>query len=58
MTTLSATEARKNFYRLIDETSLTHEPIVITGCHADRAISSASLMQYIKCRGDFASPIR
>jgi len=31
MTTLSATEARKNLYRLIDETSSTHEPITITG---------------------------
>ena len=31
MPTLSATEARTKLYRLIDEASLTHEPIVITG---------------------------
>jgi len=31
MKTLSATKARKEIYRLIDETSETHEPIQITG---------------------------
>jgi len=31
MTTLSATEARAKLYKLIDETSETHKPIVITG---------------------------
>jgi len=31
MPTLSATEARKNLYRLIDEASSSHEPIFITG---------------------------
>ncbi len=31
MPTLSATEARTNLHRLIDQTSLSHEPIVITG---------------------------
>jgi len=31
MPTLSATEARTKLYRLIDQTSLSHEPIVITG---------------------------
>jgi prevent-host-death family protein len=31
MSTLTATEARKKLYRLIDETTSTHEPIVITG---------------------------
>lgn len=31
MTTLTASEARANLYRLIDETSLNHEPVVITG---------------------------
>ena len=31
MPTVSATEARTRLYRLIDQTSLTHEPIVITG---------------------------
>ena len=31
MTTLNATEARSKLYNLIDETSKTHQPIVITG---------------------------
>lgn len=31
MPTLTASEARANLYRLIDETVLSHEPIVISG---------------------------
>ena len=31
MPTLTATEARSKFYRLIDEEAVAHEPIVITG---------------------------
>jgi len=31
MTTLNATEARSKLYNLIDETSKTHQPIMITG---------------------------
>lgn len=31
MTGISATEARTNLYRLIDETAETHRPVVITG---------------------------
>ena len=31
MPILSATEARSKLYRLIDQTSLSHEPIFITG---------------------------
>ena len=31
MTTLNATEARSKLYALIDETTDTHQPIVITG---------------------------
>lgn len=31
MTTCNATEARSKLYALIDETTDTHEPIVITG---------------------------
>ncbi len=36
MPTLSATEARTKLYRLIDQASISHEPIVITGkrCNA------------------------
>ena len=31
MTTMSATEARKQLYRLLDEVAQSHEPIQITG---------------------------
>jgi antitoxin YefM len=31
MISLSATEARKNLYRLLDEVSESHEPVQITG---------------------------
>ena len=31
MTTLNVTEARANLYKLIDETTASHEPVVITG---------------------------
>jgi PHD/YefM family antitoxin component YafN of YafNO toxin-antitoxin module len=31
MTTVNVTEARSNLYNLIDETSNTHKPVVITG---------------------------
>ena len=31
MTTLTASEARASLYRLIDEATLNHQPVVITG---------------------------
>ncbi|MEO9884609.1 MAG: type II toxin-antitoxin system Phd/YefM family antitoxin [Balneola sp.] len=31
MKTLTGTQARKDIYRLLDETSETHKPILITG---------------------------
>lgn len=31
MTTLYVTEARANLYKLIDDTTVNHEPLVITG---------------------------
>lgn len=31
MATLNATEARANLYKLIDDTSVNHEPVIITG---------------------------
>ena len=31
MTTVTATEARTNLYRLIDEVAASHEPVLITG---------------------------
>jgi len=40
MPTLSATEARAKLYRLIDETSMSHEPIVITGKRGNAVLIS------------------
>ena len=40
MPTVSATEARTKLYRLIDETSLTHEPVVITGKRGNAVLIS------------------
>ncbi len=40
MATLSATEARTKLYRLIDQASLSHEPIVITGKRGNAVLIS------------------
>ena len=40
MPTLSATEARAKLYRLIDQTALSHEPIVITGKRGNAVLIS------------------
>ncbi len=40
MTILSATEARSNLYRLIDQTSASHEPIIITGKRGNAVLIS------------------
>jgi len=40
MSTFSASEARANLYRLIDETNLSHEPILITGKRANAILVS------------------
>ncbi len=42
MPTLTATEARKQLYRLIDETAMTHEPITITGKRGNAVLLSES----------------
>ena len=31
MTTLNVTEARANLYKLIDDTAINHQPVIITG---------------------------
>ena len=31
MTTITVTEARANLYKLIDDASVNHEPVIITG---------------------------
>lgn len=40
MPTLSATEARAKLYRLIDQTTLSHEPIVITSKRGNAVLLS------------------
>jgi prevent-host-death family protein len=40
MTTLSATEARANLYKLLDEVAATHEPVLITGKRANAILIS------------------
>ncbi len=40
MPTLSATEARAKLYRLIDQTALSHEPVVITGKRGNAVLVS------------------
>ncbi|OEU69181.1 MAG: antitoxin [Desulfuromonadales bacterium C00003093] len=40
MPTITATEARKNLYRLLDEVSESHEPIQITGKRSNAILIS------------------
>ena len=40
MPTLSATEARTKLYRLIDQTTISHEPVVITGKRGNAVLIS------------------
>lgn len=42
MTTLSATEARANLYRVIDETAESHEPVLITSKRNNAVLVSES----------------
>lgn len=39
--TLTASEARANLYRLIDQTAESHEPIIITGKRSSAVLLSA-----------------
>jgi prevent-host-death family protein len=41
MTTMTASKARANFYRLMDQVASAHEPIQITGKHSDSVLVSA-----------------
>ena len=38
MTTVNVTEARANLYKLIDDASVSHEPVVITGKRGNAAL--------------------
>ncbi|MEA3380126.1 MAG: type II toxin-antitoxin system Phd/YefM family antitoxin [Pseudomonadota bacterium] len=42
MSTLSATEARANLYRVIDETAESHEPVLITSKRNNAVLLSES----------------
>ena len=42
MTTLTASEARTNLYRLIDESAASHEPLLITGKRNNAVLVSES----------------
>lgn len=41
MNTLTASEARANLYRLIDEAAQSHRPVVISGKRGDAVLISA-----------------
>ena len=40
MTTMSATEARKQLYKLLDDVAQTHEPVQITGKRGNAVLVS------------------
>ena len=42
MTSLNVTEARASLYKLIDETTASHQPIVITGKRGNAVLLSES----------------
>lgn len=42
MTTITATNARKQLYRLLDDVAESHEPVLITGRRADAVLLSQS----------------
>lgn len=48
MTTLTASEARANLYRLIDQTTESHQPIHIAGKRASAVLLSAEDWQAIQ----------
>jgi prevent-host-death family protein len=48
MTTLTASEARANLYRLIDQTAASHQPIHIAGKRASAVLLSAEDWQAIQ----------
>ena len=48
MTTLTASEARASLYRLIDQTSESHQPILISGKRSSAVLVSAADWQAIQ----------
>jgi antitoxin YefM len=48
MPTLTASEARANLYRLMDQTAESHEPVIISGKRNDSVLVSAEDWQAIQ----------
>jgi len=48
MQTFKASKARANFYRLIDETAASHEPILISGKRCSAVLISADAWSAIQ----------
>jgi prevent-host-death family protein len=48
MTTLTASEARANLYRLMDEAAASHQPIHITGKRSNAVLISAEDWQAVQ----------
>lgn len=48
MKTITASEARTNLYKLIDETAVTSEPVQITGKRVDAVLVSLDVWQAIQ----------
>jgi antitoxin YefM len=48
MTTLTASEARTNLYRLIDQAAESHEPVVITGKRSNAVLVAEEDWQAIQ----------
>lgn len=48
MTTLTASEARANLFRLIDQAAASHQPIHIAGKHANAVLIAAEDWQAIQ----------
>lgn len=48
MTNLTASEARANLYRLIDQTAQSHQPILISGKRSSAVLISADDWQAIQ----------
>jgi len=49
MTTLNVTEARANLYKLIDDKSVSHEPVFITGKRGNAVFSRGLLISGCLC---------
>jgi prevent-host-death family protein len=48
MNALTASEARANLYRLIDETAASHQPVIITGKRSSAVLLAADDWQAIQ----------